>query len=166
MYIREARGKFIQYKILNRYYYTRSRLYKMGIGRNDLCWKCQTVKGTLMHALWECHLVSPIWKNVLCLMQRWLSCKLPNSPRLCLLGDKTEVPLLNKHVFRVLNTALVTCARLILQFWKDPHTPTLKMWKVKMTENVACEKMLARLHFKNEAATEQWNNSYTYLSTN
>lgn len=166
LYIREARGKFIQYKILNRYYYTPSRLYKMGISRNDLCWKCQKTQGTLIHALWECSLVFPIWNNVLSYMQTWLSYNLPKSPRLCLLGDKTEVPLLNKHNFRVLNTALVTCARLILQLWKDPHPPTLKMWKEKMTENVACEKMLGRLFSKNEAAMKQWDSFYTYLSTN
>lgn len=30
-YIRDARGKFIQYKILHRYYYTPTRLNKMGL---------------------------------------------------------------------------------------------------------------------------------------
>uniref|UniRef100_A0A3P8RWJ4 Reverse transcriptase domain-containing protein n=1 Tax=Amphiprion percula TaxID=161767 RepID=A0A3P8RWJ4_AMPPE len=166
LYVREAKGKFIQYKILNRYYYTPSRLYKMGISRNDLCWKCQKAQGTLMHALWECPLVFPIWNNVLSYMQSWLSCNVPKSPRLCLLGDRTEVPLLNRHSFRVLNTALVTCACLILKLWKDPHSPTLKMWKEKMTENVACEKMLGRLTSRNEDAMEQWDNFCTFLSTN
>lgn len=165
LYIREARGKFIQYKILNRYYYTPSRLCKMGIGRNDLCWKCQIGRGTLIHALWECPKVFPIWDSVLSYMQGWIPGTLPKSPKLCLLGDKSEVPFLNKHIFRVLNTGLVTCARLILKFWKDPQTPTMKMWIEKMTENVACEKMLGRLHCKNEANSEQWDSFCTYMST-
>ena len=138
----------------------------MGIGRDHLCWKCQKAQGTLMHAPWECPLVFPIWNNVLNYMQSWLSCNVPKSPRLCLLGDKTEVPFLNRHSFRVLNTALLTCARLILKLWKDPHSPTLKMWKEKMTENVACEKMLGRLASKNQDAMEQWDSFCTYLSTN
>lgn len=165
LHIREARGKFIQYKILNRYYYTPSRLYRMGIGRNDLCWKCQIAKGTLIHALWECPVISAFWSSVLSYMQGWLSCNLPKSPRLCLLGDKSEVPMLNKHTFRVLNTALVTCARLILKFWKDSHAPTLKMWKERMTENSACEKMLGRLQCTNETMKEQWDSFCTYMST-
>jgi len=90
LHIREARGKFIQYKILNRYYYTPSRLYKMGIGRNDLCWKCQIAKGTLMHALWECPVISAFWSSVLSYMQGWIPCSLPKSPRLCLLETKEK----------------------------------------------------------------------------
>ena len=39
-YKRDARGKFIQYKIINRYYFTPSRLNRMGLLNNDLCWKC------------------------------------------------------------------------------------------------------------------------------
>lgn len=50
--IREAR-----IQNFNRYYYTPSRLYKIGAGRDDPCWKFQQAKDTLIHALWECQLV-------------------------------------------------------------------------------------------------------------
>ena len=114
-YIREARGKFIQYKILHRYYYTPTRLNKMGLIKDSVCWKCKTEQGTYMHALWECSMVSPLWDNVLEYMGGWLECELPRMPRLCLLGDKTMVPQLSKFAFRVLINGLVTCARLILK---------------------------------------------------
>ncbi len=45
--IREARGKFIHYKIVHRYYYTPPRLYRMGIAGNSLCWKCKKRRGHL-----------------------------------------------------------------------------------------------------------------------
>ncbi len=48
-YIREARGQFIQYEILDRYYYTATRLNNMGLIKDSLCWKCKTEHGTYMH---------------------------------------------------------------------------------------------------------------------
>lgn len=49
MYIREARSKFIQYKIIYRYYYTPRRLNKMKLMGEDLCWKCRKQCGIFMH---------------------------------------------------------------------------------------------------------------------
>uniref|UniRef100_A0A3P9I561 Reverse transcriptase domain-containing protein n=1 Tax=Oryzias latipes TaxID=8090 RepID=A0A3P9I561_ORYLA len=164
IYIREARGKFIQYKILNRYYYTPSRLHVIGISENDLCWKCHKERGTFIHAIWECPLISRLWSKVLECIQGWIACELPKSARLCLLGDRKEVPLLSKTTFRVLNTGLVTCARLILKLWKEPQIPTLKMWKEKMIENSACEKMLGRVSCKNIYVAEKWDSFCLYLS--
>lgn len=157
-YIREARGKFIQYKIIHRYYFTPSRLNRMGLMNNDLCWKCGAESGTLIHALWECSNIFPLWEKVIDYMSKSLNCELPRSPRLCLLGDRTMVPLLNKYSFRILKTGLITCARIILRYWKEPQAPTLSMWKTQMMGNVACEKMLGRLNCENDVMKEKWDN--------
>ena len=53
-YIREAKGKFTQYKIMHRYYFTPLRLYRMGVMNNNLCWKCQKEVGTFLHCIWQC----------------------------------------------------------------------------------------------------------------
>lgn len=159
------KGEFIQHKILNIYYYTPSALCRMGVGREDLCWKCQQVK-VLIHTLWKCRLFFfPVWNSVLNYMQGWIPCNLPRSPKLYLLGDKREVPQLNKHQFSKLSTALVAFAHVILEYWKDSHTPTLKMRKERMIGNVACKKMLGRLHHVTETSVKRWDNFYTYIST-
>lgn len=51
MNIREGRGKFIYYKIVHRYYYTASRLNRMGIAGNNICWKCYEEEGTFLHII-------------------------------------------------------------------------------------------------------------------
>lgn len=38
-YVREARGKFIQFKLIHRFYFTPKR-HRMGLLTNNLCWKC------------------------------------------------------------------------------------------------------------------------------
>lgn len=79
--IREARGKLIHYKIVHRYYYTPSILYRMGIAGNNLCWKCKEEEGTYFHMIW----VQPFWRKILRLLEEWLSFNLPVEPKLCLL---------------------------------------------------------------------------------
>lgn len=37
-YVREARGKFIQFKLIHRFYFTPSKLHRMGLLTNNLCW--------------------------------------------------------------------------------------------------------------------------------
>lgn len=48
----------------------------MGLTKDDFSWKCKTEQGTYMHALWECYMVSPIWRDVLDCMGQWLECDL------------------------------------------------------------------------------------------
>ena len=64
-YIKEARGKFTQYRLIHRFYFTPSKLHRMGLLANNLCWKCQTGTGTFLHAIWECKLVKSFWVEVL-----------------------------------------------------------------------------------------------------
>lgn len=153
-YVREARSKYIQYKIIHRYYYTPTRLNRIKLIQDELCWKCKVERGTYLHALWGCPLVFPLWKKVLEVIGIWLECILPISPRLCLLGDRTKVQNLNKFKFRILKAALLTCAHLILRCWKEPQTPTMEMWKTQMMETAAYEKMLIRLNGGNIAIND------------
>lgn len=56
-YMRVARGRLAQYKVFHRYYYTPSRLCRMKLLGDDLCWKCKEDTGTFLHCMWECVLI-------------------------------------------------------------------------------------------------------------
>lgn len=58
-YIKDTRGKFTQYKILHRYYWTPCRLFKVGLISTNTCWNCKTEMGTFIHLIWECSMVNP-----------------------------------------------------------------------------------------------------------
>lgn len=81
-FVREARGKFIQYKIINRHNNTPSRLFRMGLTDDGFCWDCKTGQGTYMHAALD----------VLDGMGQWSECNLQRSPWVCLLGDRSVMP--------------------------------------------------------------------------
>ena len=62
-YIKEAKGKFTQYRLIHRFYFTPFTLYRMGLLANNLCWKCQEETGTFLHAIWECKCINPFWEK-------------------------------------------------------------------------------------------------------
>ena len=155
-YIREARGKCIQYKIIHRFYYTPSRLHRIGVMDNNLCWKCKSVTGTLIHAMWECGSVRPFWRKVLECLETWWGGTLPLSPKLCLLGDRSEVPEMSKFDYAVLKVGCVTAARMILQLWKSPGGPDIGKWREKMGEVGNYERMLIRLGGGNYKFGRAW----------
>lgn len=71
-YIREAKGKFTQYKITHRLYWTPSRLNRMGLINSNLCWKCKRDIGTFLHCIWECPVIQPFWRTILEYLSNWL----------------------------------------------------------------------------------------------
>ena len=50
----EAQSQLICYKILNRSYWTPSKLARLKLRNSDLCWRCNGGVGTLVHMLYEC----------------------------------------------------------------------------------------------------------------
>lgn len=59
-YSREAQSQLICYKILNRSYWTPSKLARLNLRNSDLCWRCN---GFLYDGCWFCFV---LWIYVLC----------------------------------------------------------------------------------------------------
>ena len=59
-FTREARGKFIHYRILP-WYFTAVRLHETGLLENNLCWNSKGQVGNFIHVMWACPLVLPLW---------------------------------------------------------------------------------------------------------
>ena len=87
----------------------------------------------------------PFWRGVLEYMGNWLGRTLPLSPKLCLLGDRSEVTDTSIYDYAVLKTGFVTATRMILKMWKSAGTPGLDKWRERMGEVRAWEGMLIRL---------------------
>lgn len=91
-YIKEARGKFIHYKIIHKYYHITSRLHRMKRMKDNFCWKCKTEVETFLHCIWECFLDAPFWGGVVGVLSGWFGSTIPLNKDLCLLSDKSQIP--------------------------------------------------------------------------
>ena len=98
----------------------------------------------------------PFWMKVLEHMERWLGGTLPLSPKLCLLGDRSEVREVSKFDYAILKVGFITASRLILQLWKSTGVPSVGKWREKMGEVMGYEKMLIRLGGGNHKFIRAW----------
>ena len=163
-YIREAKGKFTQYKIIHRYYFTPLRLYRMGVMDNSLCWKCQKEAGTLLHCIWQCPCIQPFWRFVLEYLGQWAGRKLPVSPRLCLLGDRSQLHNMSSKAFSVIMVGITVAARTILKHWKTVTIPGFKEWANAMIKTASYEHMLDKLNTINKDKAPAWESFWTYIT--
>ena len=88
--------------------------------------------------------------------ETWLGRVLPLSPKLCLLGDRSEVLDISTYDYAVVKVGCVTAARLILQLWKSAGVPSLENWRERMREVRAWEGMLIRLGGGNQKYMRAW----------
>lgn len=117
-HIREAKGKFTQYKITHRFNWTPSRLNRMGLINSNLSWKCRRDIGTFSHCIWECPVIQPFWRTILEYLSNWLGKTLPVSPRLSLLGDRTQIHNISDREFSVVMVSTTVATGIILRHWK------------------------------------------------
>ena len=161
---RDIRSKCIHYKILHRFYYTPVKLFRIGLVEDKRCWKCKGEDGTFLHAFWECPVVVPFWKEVLGKLGEWVGLPLPECPRLCLLGDDTNLPQgVTKAQHALVTAGFVTASRLILRNWKSSSTPVLTDWTQLMTETASFEYSIARRNNVKGKFHLIWDYFYLYI---
>lgn len=161
---RDARSKFIHYKIIHRFYFTPSRLFKMGLLQKNTCWKCNGDIGTYIHVFWECPLVAPFWTEVVKYLERCIGLPIPASPQMCLLGSKCFMPpgfTMDTYKFAV--TGFLVAARLILRIWKSPHKPQTSDWIKMMTETASYERLLSKIHDTQDKTSRIWTYFFEFV---
>ena len=67
-------------------YITAEKINKFNPNIPDLCYKCNTDKGTLYHCLWECVHIQCFWRSVVGCISRMVSSPIQVCPELCILG--------------------------------------------------------------------------------
>lgn len=97
-------------------------------------------------------------------MGEWLGKKLPVSPQLCLLGDRSTVPPgISKAEFGLALTGFITAARIILRHWKSQVRPEFTDWVKLMTDNASYELMIARLNNNKGKFFQVWGHFLSHV---
>ena len=111
-----------------RYHLTLVRMAIIKKSTNNKCQRGCGEKGMLLHCLWECKLIQPLWKMVWRFLKK-LRIKPPYDPAFPLLGIYSEETKIERDTYIPMFTAELFT---IVRTWKQPRCPLTDEWIKKL----------------------------------
>lgn len=125
---KELRTRLVQFKILNRLYWTPHKMYRAKLTNSPNCWKCLQSEGTLIHMIWSCPLIQAFWSEIQRHIKRIVKHHIPFSEGLFVLGDLSLLHDFPSNEAEWIQTALMVGRKLITSQWKSHSVPPVTQW--------------------------------------
>ena len=152
--------RLIQYKLMTRIYYTKSKINKFDPSSSALCVKCDSHEDTILHAFWDCYKVQNGWKEIYEWLTQNASIKMKFTPQLCIIQDTSET---RYPVGWIVNFSALVYKKLILKHWKDVLAPSLQEWKGLMKYYIHIQRALYEDRNKKHQFENVWRSIYDAL---
>ena len=160
---RDARVRLIQFKIIHRFYWTPSRMFRLGLLPTSKCWRCKSEEGHLVHVLWSCDRVQQFWANIYDNLCEILETQIPFSPRLFILGDHSVLTGHNKQIKSWIQTSIMIGRQILVRVWRKEGVPPVYEWAAEMARVAAFEKMSYEQMGRPDLYEGKWGNYLKYL---
>lgn len=162
---RELRTRLVQFKILQKIYWTPQRLHRLGLSDSPACWKCQQEGGTLVHVLWECPEIQKFWSSIHKVIQKIVGQSISFCGRLYILGDPSILSHLPSPLAQWTQTTIMMGRKLIVKDWKGPSVPSFSLWHSSLSQLAALERLSYRLLNKENDFHNKWSRYFTYINS-
>lgn len=156
--------KLIQYKWLMRVYITPAKLHRISPNIPDVCVKCLTEKGTLIHCLWGCSKILVFWENVVKCLSQMVKCNIPLTSTVCILGIYPKDFIRTTKQSKMIDFGLLHARRVIALYWKNVEPPSLAIWKKELTTCLGLERLTYIVKGKQEKFACIWESFMSFLT--
>lgn len=142
---REIRTGLIQFKILNRAYWTPTKLHKAGLKADPACLRCKLAPGTLMHLLWSCPKDQRCWTAIHGYIKLIMGHDIPFQPNLYVLGHRAPLSEIPEPHTKWIHTAIMLGRKLLIREWKSEDLLPSGLWFISLSTVVAYEELSYRM---------------------
>ena len=150
-----SRHRLIQFKIVHRLHYTKSRLHTVYPNISPLCDKCKQDTGTLLHQLWLCPKLHAFWSLIFDYISKAYEKPIGPDQFLALFG-LSVTSTLDNHVVQAISLCTLLAKRLILQQWKSEVIPTFHQWLRELGNVIHMESLRYKLANQERVFLKVW----------
>ena len=161
-----SRYRLIQFKVLHRLHYSKSKLHKMYPSISPMCNRCHSAEGSLSHLFWHCPILDTFWSKIF----NWFSTQLKENilpdPKLAVLGCSDNLASLTSNQNQILKLGMVAAKKIILLDWKSPLSPCFNRWLNEMLSIARMEQICSCKGKPQEDFLSIWNPFLSLLRNN
>lgn len=159
-----SRHQLIQYKVLHRLHYSKTKLSKFYSSVSPICDKCKAAEGTLAHLFWFCAQIQSFWIEIFHFFAKVYNCALLPDPFIAILGWSDSLQALRPKVRLPIQYGVIVAKKVILLLWKKNTRPLFSDWLTELTSTLHLERIRYSLSGNPAKFDKMWEPVFTFLS--
>lgn len=152
----------IQFKVVHRLHWSKTRLSKIRDDFDPTCDRCKQEPASLLHMFWTCSKLQNFWKNIFNILSEACGIILKPCPFIAIFGVNLDGHLTKPQANLVAFGALMARRRILLN-WKDAHPPAYGLWVKDVMYHVQLEKIRYTLKGSIQKFYDTWKPFLTHF---
>lgn len=160
-----ARLSLIQFKVLHRLHYCKSRMSRFYPDKvEDRCDRCTLAPCNLTHMFWSCPKLTNFWGKFFKVVSEILQINIPPSPHIAIFGRPPDGLSTTIHQRTVIAFTSLIARRTILFLWKSPSPPSFISWLKDIMSLLKLEKIKFSLRGSSDKFYSTWRPLIDYIN--
>lgn len=159
-----ARLSLIQFKVLHRVHFSKSRLSEIYPEVEDRCDKCKSSPCHLSHMFFFCPDLYNFWSSYFAIISKVLKVNLVPTPLIAIFGISDSSVVLNLVQRDILAFSSLIARRTLLLHWKSDKYPSISLWLKDMMFFLKLEKIKYTIRGCTEKFYQKWQYFISYFT--
>lgn len=136
---RNSRHRLIQFKVVHRLYYSKTKLSKIYNSVSPVCDRCKIKEGSLSHMFWFCPKLFNFWTAIFDFFSKVFQKEVKPDHGIAILGSSETLETFPIFQQRSLLMGMTLAKKIILLNWKSSDPPCFKVWLCELFHVIQLE---------------------------